>query len=160
MVWLAIEKRLGWRPSDAKPDIRDELGIWRYPADQVGLLTTIWNAFENYTIRPYAGRISLFRPRAEPLLPRRWPKDLGWGTIATGGVDVFNVPGSHETMLEERFLPALAARLAEALERAEVARDGPVRSNIPARVLSPSPFVDCGAKRNASLVPTNGTVPR
>jgi thioesterase domain-containing protein/acyl carrier protein len=138
LAGLAIEKRLRWRPSDAKPDIRDELGIWRYPADQVGFLTAIWNAFDNYTLRPFAGRISLFRPRAEPLLPRRWPKDLGWGKIATGGVDVIDVPGSHETMLEETFVPAVAARLAKALEQAE-ATGGPDGVSVSSNVATPLP---------------------
>jgi amino acid adenylation domain-containing protein len=116
---LALERRLGLRPENTQPDIRDALGMWRYTADQVGVLTTIWNAFESYTLLPYAGRVVLFRPRAERLFPARRPLDLGWGRIALGGVDVIKVPGSHETMLEERFVPGLASRLSGAFDRAD-----------------------------------------
>jgi amino acid adenylation domain-containing protein len=118
---LALKRRFGQGSAETTPDIRDELGMWSYPADQARVLRAIWKAFEDYSLQPYAGRIALFRPRAERLMPWRRAHDLGWGRIAMGGVEVIMVPGSHETMLEEAFVPGVAARLAEVLDRAETA---------------------------------------
>jgi thioesterase domain-containing protein len=119
LAFGAVTRRLRPQKTEAQPDIRDALGIWMYTTDQARILAMMWNAFERYTLRPYAGRVALFKPRAERLVPPRRPRDLGWGRIATGGVDVITVPGSHETMLEETFVPKVAARLAEVLDRAD-----------------------------------------
>ena len=56
LAWHAVERRLGLRQTAAEPDIRDALGMWMYTAEQAKTLSILWSAFEQYTLRPYAGR--------------------------------------------------------------------------------------------------------
>jgi thioesterase domain-containing protein/acyl carrier protein len=46
----------------------------------------------------YPGRITLFRP-SEKVSARQGRADLGWGAIATRGVDVHEIPGLKRTLL-------------------------------------------------------------
>jgi thioesterase domain-containing protein len=49
------------------------------------------------------------------------PQDstLGWGKLATGGVEVQTVPGNHYTMLREPHVQVLAERLRAILREAQ-----------------------------------------
>jgi hypothetical protein len=99
-------------------DIRDELGMWQFPDNQVVALAQMNRAVRVYKPRPYAGRALVFRPRTLPLLGRRPVPDLGWGRLALGGVEVQAVNGSHETMLRYPFVVGLAAALRRAIDEA------------------------------------------
>jgi thioesterase domain-containing protein/aryl carrier-like protein len=79
------------------------------------------DAVERYQARPYPGRVHLFRPleldpeslrvaTAERLRVLEDPA-LGWGKIAEAGVEVYKVPGYHDTMLSEPYVRDLAQRL-------------------------------------------------
>ena len=57
---------------------------------------------------PLTGLVDCARPDSE----------LGWGPVALGGLDVFEVPGGHETLIEEPYVRALATRFQEAIDRA------------------------------------------
>ena len=72
-------------------------------------------AAKQYYPRPYPGRVVLFR-RGDDLPLGGW-KDLkrGWGAVANGGFDAYDVPGGHLTMFHEPNVHALAERLREAL---------------------------------------------
>ena len=74
----------------------------------------------NYTVRPYPGRITLFRPSEAvvqvPTLP-----DRGWGKLAAA-VDVHYVPGQHHTMVKEPQVQVLAEQLRLCLQQARVCR--------------------------------------
>jgi thioesterase domain-containing protein len=67
-----------------------------------------------YGLRPYAGRITLFRP-AEALVKVGAKLDRGWGTLAVA-VDVHFVPGQHHTMLKEPYVQTLAQRFRSCLQ--------------------------------------------
>jgi thioesterase domain-containing protein len=55
-------------------------------------------AADKEAITSYPGRITLFRPN-ERRFVRSGEWDLGWGRIATGGVDVYEIPGLKRTLL-------------------------------------------------------------
>jgi thioesterase domain-containing protein len=120
-LWSSASRRLPGRARPSRRDIRDELGMWRFPDEVVGMLEKLHDAFRRYAPRPYAGRVAVFKPRTMPLGFHRLRHDLGWSDLATGGVDVATVPGSHGTMLKEPLVRHLAAALGAALDRAAAA---------------------------------------
>src|SRR5262249_35135082 len=72
---------------------------------------------DNYVVRPYPGRIILFRPSDAPFAVPT-PPDRGWGSLAAG-VDVHLVPGQHHSMVKEPHVQVLARELAACLRQAE-----------------------------------------
>jgi thioesterase domain-containing protein len=72
-------------------------------------------ALREYQPRPYAGRVTLFRARVQPLVSSHDPA-LGWRALATGGVDVHETPGTHLSMLREPQAQDLALHLSAHLE--------------------------------------------
>jgi thioesterase domain-containing protein len=75
-----------------------------------------------YAVRPYPGRITLFRPTEFPVdVPT--PEDRGWGPLAAE-VEIHHVPGQHHTMIKEPYVQTLAHHLRLCLRPAESARNG------------------------------------
>jgi len=72
-------------------------------------------ALRDYKIPPYPGRITLFRAEQHPRI--RHDLSGGWGSVAAEGVEVIDVPGTHETMLEEPHVQVLGAQLALCLDQ-------------------------------------------
>ena len=70
-------------------------------------------AYQNYVLRPYAGKIDLFRATTRLYFIDDFHY-LGWKEYATGGIRVHDVPGDHATML----LPPHDKTFAEALQKA------------------------------------------
>jgi amino acid adenylation domain-containing protein len=69
----------------------------------------------DYVVRHYPGRITLFRPLESPFqVPIR--EDRGWGRLAQA-VEVHFVPGHHHSMVKEPHVQALAQELRACLER-------------------------------------------
>jgi thioesterase domain-containing protein/acyl carrier protein len=66
-----------------------------------------------YAPAAYSGRLTLFRASAVPEVIGTDFSDpyLGWGRLATGGVEVRPVPGDHLTLLTEPYVGALALSL-------------------------------------------------
>jgi thioesterase domain-containing protein/acyl carrier protein len=64
----------------------------------------------------YRGRIVVFRPKAAG--PLRMNGATGWAALATGGIEVREVPGEHHTIMQEPDVRALAAELRECLDGA------------------------------------------
>jgi amino acid adenylation domain-containing protein len=68
-----------------------------------------------YALRPYPGKITLYRPQDAPVqLPT--PRDRGWGQLADD-VEVHFVPGQHHTMVKQPHVEVLARHLRACLER-------------------------------------------
>ena len=69
-----------------------------------------YKAARDYRPQVYPGRVTLFCASGEP---RGFihQKQLGWSQIAAAGVDVYEVPGDHITMLEEPYVRSLAQKL-------------------------------------------------
>ena len=91
----------------------------RPPPDATSHAANMW-AIRRYVPKPYAGRVTLFRA-SEPAEIYQSDPLAGWGDIAQGGVDVFDIPGDHETIVtSEGFTwgPLLSIALAKARHRA------------------------------------------
>jgi thioesterase domain-containing protein len=74
-------------------------------------------AMENYKVRPYAGRMALFR--AQQAAPRIHSDPWGgWRQTALGGLQVHEIPGHHMNMLEEPQVRVLAEKMRIALDLA------------------------------------------
>jgi acyl transferase domain-containing protein/thioesterase domain-containing protein len=86
-------------------------------------------ALPRYAMKPYAGRVTLFRPRLEVayrLSGDRWLsatrqflyEDNGWTTLVRD-LAVYEVPGDHDSMVLEPNVRVLAEKLRACIERAE-----------------------------------------
>jgi thioesterase domain-containing protein/acyl carrier protein len=73
-------------------------------------------ALRMYAVRPYPGKITLFRAEEQPVGLRPDPY-LGWGSFAGSGVDVYEVPGSHERHLFRPHVVKVAEAMRTALDR-------------------------------------------
>jgi len=79
-------------------------------------IITNWLAMAAYTAKPYPGPIHLFLTGDSLGAPRN--PQLAWGELAGGGLGVYEIPGSHDTItgnnntkIEEAHMQALAERL-------------------------------------------------
>jgi thioesterase domain-containing protein/acyl carrier protein len=79
-------------------------------------------ANRRYRVGTYPGRLTLLRG---PHRSNLWLDDpeLGWGAVASGGVEVLPISGGHLEILREPHVGVLAARLAECLDRAGARQD-------------------------------------
>lgn len=75
-------------------------------------------ATELYEPKPYPGRVTLFRASKQPAGVLSDP-ELGWGSVALGGVDVYEVPGRHGAIVYEPRIRILAEQLRICLRRFE-----------------------------------------
>jgi aspartate racemase len=74
--------------------------------------------------KTYAGRILVLRVIKQPR-NRISSKDLGWGRLARGGVDVRLISGTHETLLREPHVRVLAGTLKEFINHPRSPRSEP-----------------------------------
>jgi thioesterase domain-containing protein len=75
-------------------------------------------ALKDGTVRPYPGKLSLFRAADMPNFVEN-DATLGWATIAQGGVKVNFVPGDHVSMFKKPYNLSLGRRLQQALQESE-----------------------------------------
>jgi len=129
----------------AGADIRDALGMWRFPDSQVGMLKVHLDVLKAYVPRPFRGRATLLLPRTGPLLgPFPEVQDYGWGAIALDGVDVHSVPGSHSTFLSEPFATTIAGRIEESIRQAEARLGTPAPAGV---ADAGGPWAEAGLRR-------------
>jgi thioesterase domain-containing protein len=81
----------------------------------VHILRTHTEAWRHYQPRIYPGRITLLRAVDEPR-DNVDAADLGWGKLGAGGVEIYEVPGDHLSMIHEPHVQTLAAQLRACLE--------------------------------------------
>ncbi|MGH9901783.1 MAG: thioesterase domain-containing protein, partial [Pyrinomonadaceae bacterium] len=72
---------------------------------------------QNYVPRVYPGRVTLFRASKQPqgIYP---DPELGWGGLASGGLEIHEVPGHHGSMLSAPRVETLAEQLTACLDKA------------------------------------------
>ncbi len=69
-------------------------------------------AVESYVPRPYAGPLTVFRAdRSFWDSPEALASRLGWASVAEGGVDLHDVPGTHLSILDRENVGVLADHL-------------------------------------------------
>lgn len=72
-------------------------------------------ALEQYKLTPYDGKVAVFKAKTRAYyVPDS--KYLGWKTFAKKGIDVYEIPGDHQTMLTGNNSLILAKKLQEALD--------------------------------------------
>ena len=71
-------------------------------------------AWRGYEVKRYAGRITLVRSE-ETVKSLTGSPDMGWSQVSDGGVDVFDVPGDHISMLQEPHVRTLASVIDDCL---------------------------------------------
>jgi len=83
-------------------------------------------ADRDYIAQVYPGRVILFRASEQPVeWLEEWlqwwgidPK-LGWGSLVTGGLDLYEVPGHHMNMFKEPYIQVLAEKLQACLDQVQ-----------------------------------------
>jgi non-ribosomal peptide synthetase component F/thioesterase domain-containing protein/acyl carrier protein len=78
----------------------------------------------SYVLKPYVGKITLFRAQE---CPPGFKRDfyLGWQAIAAEGVEVYKIPGHHTSLMQS---PVLAAKMIICLKKLSVTNEPSSRS--------------------------------
>ncbi|MDB6111552.1 MAG: hypothetical protein JWR69_3302, partial [Pedosphaera sp.] len=96
-------------------DVDDMVDLSSFPEEQRQLWEIHIRALLKYIPKPYGGRVSLFRSHGHPMFCSYDPK-YGWGELA-GEVEVHEVPGAHESILEEPHVRVLAEGIKKSVLR-------------------------------------------
>jgi thioesterase domain-containing protein len=130
-----LRKKVGRRLRDIRRILRERWGSPDHSASRLlsersHLRHLFGERAATYGVRAYPDRVtlfglarrdgmsdSLFDPALVDIAP-----DLGWGRIATGGVEVHELPGDHVSILAEPHVRVLGEELRDCLERARGAR--------------------------------------
>jgi len=92
--------------------------LLEFPEQQREVAWVQYQAFYHYEPRVYAGPLTLFRARMQPLFSVHDP-DNGWRRLAAGGLDIRVIPGNHLGMLQEPHVKVLAEQLRAYLDEAQ-----------------------------------------
>jgi thioesterase domain-containing protein len=82
----------------------------RLPPALLNVKESCWMAAKNYVAQAYPGRVTLFRAKEEGLELSRDP-NADWSGLATGGVEIHEIPGNHLTILDKPNIELLAREL-------------------------------------------------
>ena len=88
----------------------DQIDVSLYSDDQRRLWDIHLRASANYKPAPYSGRITVFRTGFHPFFCS-FDRSYGWSEFAHGGLDVRIVRGTHESILDEPYVGAVATEL-------------------------------------------------
>ncbi|MGF1514963.1 MAG: amino acid adenylation domain-containing protein [Elainellaceae cyanobacterium] len=100
----------GKLPDRSSPELRVWEDVWE----------TNLNALETYVPRSYAGRIMLLCAVDDgDYMWNQVASDYGWGSYAQGGVERYDIPGTHVGMFQEPHVQQLAQALKQLLASAE-----------------------------------------
>ena len=116
-VWELVE-RIRARLIRLACQIATMVNIKTIPAFMKDPWSINFVANSKYEPQVYDGRMTLFRA-VRQRMPHA-PADLGWGRFFTGGVDVRELPGTHETLWSEQHIEAFAHSLADSLQGSRV----------------------------------------
>jgi amino acid adenylation domain-containing protein len=83
------------------------------------LTRAFFRAAAHYRPRVYPGKLIVLRAKDADPLVASVGRELGWTGLARGGIEVHDVPGNHDNLIEEPNAPVLAATLKGCLESAE-----------------------------------------
>jgi len=83
------------------------------------LLKTNAQASYDYVPKVYSGKVTLFRCTRQDSQFAHKPLLLGWDKLATGGVDLQEIEGFHDTMLREPTVQIVAQKLKTCLNKAQ-----------------------------------------
>ena len=76
-------------------------------------------ARRGYVPRPYPGRVTFFRAKERSVGDEEDVRST-WGQVAAGGIEIYEVPGNHDTFhVQEANVRILAGQLRACLRRAQ-----------------------------------------
>jgi acyl-coenzyme A synthetase/AMP-(fatty) acid ligase/thioesterase domain-containing protein/acyl carrier protein len=105
---------LAWR-RDSAMNFRAYFGVLRLPERFQQIVAARYEAARRYRPQVYVGSMVVFRARAQALTGRR-DRHQGWAAFVDGDVEVFDVPGHHDSCVDEPYVRHVAdvlnARLA------------------------------------------------
>ena len=78
-----------------------------------------WFAARNYIPEQYAGSLVLLRAQTREADEEGYDYLLGWGGLARGGIEAYDIPGAHEDMVREPNVQVLARTLRHCLKKAQ-----------------------------------------
>jgi amino acid adenylation domain-containing protein len=110
---LEYAKRAGLMPSDVEVSQAQPF---------IDLCKADFRATQKYVLRPYPGRITLFKAGQE-LAGTSSDPTFGWSEWAGGGVDIHVVPGNHATMVYKPYVAVLAEQLRACLDQVRAAEE-------------------------------------
>ena len=84
------------------------------PPQKREIMRTAFAAFRDYVPRPYAGKLTLIRAKAQAVLSGH-PRDLGWGRLVET-LDIRQISGDHWSILRQPHVGELASQLTELLD--------------------------------------------
>ncbi len=111
LTWAAIVNLM---PEESRLRLLDELAI--LPMLRV-FYANIQAAY-NYVPKACSNRVTLFKTTKPSGVEQ--DSTLGWSKLATGGVEVHQVPGNHLTLLRKPHVQVLAKQLRECLEKVQL----------------------------------------
>jgi thioesterase domain-containing protein len=88
--------------------------------NHIDILGANHEAQTQYIFQEYSGRMILLRTddkEREEATGMQYDPQFGWGELITGGIDVYHIPGSHYTLLDEPNVRVLAEKLKLCLEK-------------------------------------------
>jgi len=93
--------------------------LGRPPLQAIGTIEDL-NSFAaaNYKPRVFSGKLTIFRSVTRSALDGS-DQLLGWAGLAAGGIEVFDVPGTHDDMTLEPNARVLAEKIRQSIELSE-----------------------------------------
>jgi amino acid adenylation domain-containing protein len=73
----------------------------------------------SYVPQVYPSKITLLKNSEQSIIANQDPS-MGWGDLAGGGVEIYNIPGNHLTMLKKPHVQVLSEHLRTCIENAQV----------------------------------------
>ena len=119
----AIKALRVWRRAMMKPVVvmmrrGYEITGQRLPESLREAQDGIREARGKYRPGEYGGEVTLYRAERQPRGIYK-EREMGWGGLVKGGVEVYETPGHHGAMMAEPRVKFLAALLTERLSRAQ-----------------------------------------
>jgi acyl-CoA synthetase (AMP-forming)/AMP-acid ligase II/thioesterase domain-containing protein/NADP-dependent 3-hydroxy acid dehydrogenase YdfG/acyl carrier protein len=87
----------------------------------LGIMDANIQALNQYNFQPYPSHMVLLRTadkKRDKSVGMRYDSLFGWGELVAGGLDVYHIPGSHLSLLDEPDVKVLAEKLKDCLEQA------------------------------------------
>jgi thioesterase domain-containing protein len=122
-----VRKLSGHRPAAATVDLEEVIDPAHFPENELKLWKTHLHALEQHVQKQYPGRVVLMRTRGQPIVSSL-EEDFCWGKLASGGVDLCRIPGSHENIFMEPHVAALAPRLGRYLAGGSAGSISPLKT--------------------------------
>jgi len=93
------------------------------------------DAGKAYQLKVYSGHVTLFRSTDRIIgVGAYLDPELGWGNLARGGLEIYDVPNTHLGMLEEPYVQVLAEKLNACIDKTlidSLQQDDEIKGDLP-----------------------------